>query len=150
MAETDVAVVGLRALVRDLTKAADDRAGPLLAFLQAAGREAAAPVALAARSALPHDSGTLSGDVRVTGGRTGAAVRMGRIKVPYAGWVDFGGTRHRPHVSTRDFVKTGRYLFPSARGLSEQSARIYAAALDRGFAAMGWTNTTGDGNAVHD
>jgi len=35
--------------------------------------------------------------------------------VPYAGWIEFGGTITGPKATnTRPFVKQGRYLFPSA------------------------------------
>lgn len=145
-----VDVVGLKALARDLAKMSDPRAGALIAYLQAAGREAAEPVAVTVRSTLPNDSGTLSKDVRVTASRTGAAVRMGRKKVPYAGWVEFGGRRHRPHESVRPFVSTGRYLFPAARVLATTSARIYEEAVTRGLDAFRWTNQTGNPADVHD
>jgi bacteriophage HK97-gp10 putative tail-component len=150
MPEPTVAVVGLKALARDLSKASDERAGALLRYLKDAGREAAQPVASAARSAVPNDKGRLQGDIRVTATRTGAAVRMGRKTVPYAGWVEFGGTRRRPHVSRRDFVQTGRYLFPAARRLSETTATLYEHKIQEAFDHFPWTNATTTAEAVHD
>ena len=122
-----VDVVGLKALARDVNKLTDDQKGPLLKAMQSAGKTAAEPVAAATRSALPRsdrktDAGRLRGSVRTSGTRTGASVRMGSKAVPWAGWVEFGGTRHRPFPSHRDYVKDGRYLFPAARGLAERSA----------------------------
>jgi len=145
-----VGVVGLKALQRDLNRLADPRAGGMSRALQAAGRAAAEPVAAAARSALPHDSGRLAGDVRVTAARTGAAVRMGRKTVPYAAWVEFGGRRHRPHDTARPFVRTGRYLFPAARQLAATSARAYAEAVEVALGRARWTNQTADARSVHD
>ena len=145
-AAPQVAVVGLRALNRDLNRIVDDR-GPLNKAMADAGRRAAQPVADAARAALPHVSGRLAGDVRVTASRSGAAVRMGRKSLPYAGWVEFGGKRHRPHESQRPFIKTGRYLFPAARQLAATSAQLYAEATTEVFARYPWTNT---GDQPHD
>ena len=99
-----------------------------------------------------HD-GQLGGDIRVSATRTGAAVRMGRASIPYAGWVEFGGRRKSPHNSTRPFVKTGRYLFPAANdlGVGPLAAAAYSDAIARIFASSGvWTNTTNDGGSVHD
>ena len=93
--------------------------------------------------------GALSGDVRTSGTKTGASVRVGRKTIPYAGWVDFGGTR--PDSSSRDYVPAGRYLFPAAQALASKSAETYGQALERLFDDPSiWTNTTTDGSAVHD
>lgn len=152
-----VAIVGIKALTRDINKLADDQKGPLFKAIQQAGKTAAEPVAAAARSALPHSErpetashkpGRLAGTVRTAGTRTGASVRMGTKAVPWAGWVEFGGTRHRPFESSREFVKDGRYLFPAARGLAERSEQLYSNALENVFASSGvWTNP---GDNVHD
>jgi|SRR5215471_6557227 len=156
MAKAQVGVVGLRALQRDLQKMADPRAGALSEALKEAGRRAALPVADAARAAVPHNTGrasgelTLEGDIRVSPTRTGAAIRVGRKKVNWAGWIEFGGTRHRPHDSTRPFTPGGTFLYPAARQLRVTAARLYqteiAAALDR----YRWSNETTDGRSVHD
>jgi hypothetical protein len=144
-----VAVVGLRALNRDLGRIVADR-GPLNKAMAAAGRAAAEPVAAMARSALPHASGRLAGDVRVTASRSGAAVRMGRKTLPYAGWVEFGGTRRKPHDSARLFVRAGRYLFPAAAQLAPVAARLYSDATTAAFANYRWTNRGDNPGGVHD
>jgi hypothetical protein len=73
---------------------------------------------------------------------------MGSKAVPWAGWVEFGGTRHKPFTSSRPFVKDGRYMFPAARGLAERSEQLYSDAIERVFASSGvWTNP---GDEVHD
>ncbi len=150
-AAAEVGVIGMRALRRDINKLADDESSALYRAIKAAGKAAVEPVAARARAAFPNDSGTLSGDVRTSGTKTGGTVRVGRVKVPYAGWVEFGGTRHTPHESTRAFVPTGRYLFPSAEGMAPRAAELYAQALSRIFADPSvWTNTTDNGAQVHD
>lgn len=149
-----VGVIGIKALSKDINQLTDDVRSPLFKAIQAAGRVAAEPVAAATRSDLPRsdrhtpDDGMLAGTVRTSGTRTGAAVRMGSRQVPWAGWVEFGGTRHQPFRSSRDYVKDGRYMFPAARGLAERSASLYSDALERVFASSGvWTNP---GDQVHD
>lgn len=139
-----VALVGMRALRRDVSRFTD-MAGPLARALTQAGHTAAEPVAAAVRESVPRDSGRLAGDVRVTGGKTGAAVRMGRASVPYAGPVDFGGW-----PEGRDYEAGGRFLFPAAVSLAETSATLYAQGTQRALDAFGWTNETSQGEAVHD
>ena len=144
-----VAVVGLRALNRDIQKLAADR-GPLNKLMSQAGRVAADPVAAATRSTLPQVSGRLANDVRVTATRTGAGVRMGRASIRYAGWVEFGGHRKTPHPSFRPYDPRGRYLFPAALRLASTTANLYSKAVQDGFANYPWTNTGSDGSTVHD
>jgi hypothetical protein len=148
MPEPVVAVVGMAALRRDINRLATDESSVVYRELKAAGTAAAEPVAARARSMLPHDTGTLAGDVRVSASRTGATVRMGRQKVPYAGWVEFGGSR--PDGSTRSYVADGRYLFPAARTEAARAGELYSAGLQRAFDNAPWTNTTDDGSQVHD
>jgi hypothetical protein len=134
-----VGVVGLKAFTRDWAKLTSDT-GPLYKALAAAGRKAADPVAAATRATLPQDTGRLAGDVRASGTRSGAAVRMGRSSIRYAGWVEFGGTRKVPHRSTRDYNPRGRYLFPAAVSLASMSADLYSAATGQLLAHFQWTN----------
>ena len=141
-----VAIVGLKALLRDVKKLTANN-GDLNQALSAAGRHAVEPIASQARSALPQDSGRLAGDVRVTASRSGAAVRMGRSNLRYAGWVEFGGTRRVPHVSTRDYDPRGRYLFPAAIQLAAIAAERYSVATQAALDNFDWTNT---GSSPHD
>ena len=139
-----VAVVGMKALRRDVTKLSAD-AGPLNKALSDAGRIAAQPVAAAVRESVPRASGTLAGDVRVLASRTGASVRMGRGPVPYAGPVDFGGW-----PEGRDYIAGGRYMFPAAESLAETAATDYANGAQRALDAFAWTNETNNAEQVHD
>jgi hypothetical protein len=138
-----VQVVGMKALSRDLGKMTGPN-GPLLKGLQQAGRQAAEPVAAATRAGLPQNTGRLAGDVRVSATRSGAAVRMGRPSIRYAGWVEFGGTRKVPHTSTRQYQALGRYMFPRARELAGTVAARYSAATAKVLESYGWTNQGSD------
>ncbi len=146
--QPEVAIVGLKALLRDVKKMSGSN-GALNKALSAAGRHAVEPVAAMARGALPQDTGRLAGDVRVTATRSGAAVRMGRSNLRYAGWVEFGGTRRAPHVSTRDYNPRGRYLFPAAVQLASVAAQRYSDATQAALDNFAWTNS-GTGTSVRD
>lgn len=155
MAQPVVAVVGLRALMRDIQKMTDDR-GPLNKAMTQAGVTAADPVAAATRSAMAGDTTEarkpphLTGNIRVGRSRSGASVRMGSASVRWAGWVEFGGNRRAPHLSSRPYDPKGRYLFPSAVQLASRSARLYSEAVTEVFANYSWTNHSLDPGGVHD
>jgi hypothetical protein len=141
-----VGVVGMKALLRDVKKLTANN-GDLYKALSAAGKAAVEPVAAVARGALPQVSGRLAGDVRTTGTRSGAAVRMGRSSLRYAGWVEFGGNRRVPHPSSRPYDPRGRYLFPAAVQLSSKVAGLYAAGTQAALDRYHWTN---EGGTPHD
>ena len=141
VAQPVVSVVGMKALRRDMDRLGADT-GPLYRALAAAGKAAAEPVAAATRETLPRDRGGLVGTVRTSGTKTGAAVRVGTKATPYVGPVDFGGW-----PGTREYIPTGRYLFPAAQGLAEVAATSYAAGTQRALDAFNWSNTS---EAVHD
>lgn len=134
----------MRALRRDVTRLTGD-AGPLNRALSDAGRQAAEPIAERVRSTLPTDTGTLAGDVRVTASRTGAAVRVGRASIPYAGAVDFGG-----YPEGRPYQGSGRYLFPAAGDLASTAAELYADGTQKAIDAFAWSNMTTNPEGVHD
>jgi hypothetical protein len=136
-----VAVIGMRALARDLSKLTSDR-GALNKALQAAAKSAVEPVAAATRSTLPQVTGRLAGTVRIGATKAGASIRMGTSARRYAGWVEFGGTRRVPFVNTRKdgYLSQGRYLFPLAHDLAGEAAAIYSVATEKAIANFPWTN----------
>ena len=144
-APPQVGIVGVKALVRDLKRIGDPQTGALLKDMREAGRAAITPVANEARSRVPQLTGGLAGSVRVSATRTGASVRMGSKKVLYAGPVEFGG-----YPAGREFVATGRYLFPAARDLAPAAARDYEAAINATFARYPWTNGGNQPEGIHD
>ena len=150
MAAPAVAIVGMAALRRDIKRLTDDQQSALYAGIKAAGKSAAEPVAALTRASLPMGgTGTLAGDVRTSGTKTGAAVRMGRASIAYAGWVEFGG--NRPDGSSREYRPGGRYLFPAAKSLAMTSGDLYSRAIGEVLnSERVWTNTTSEGEQVHD
>jgi bacteriophage HK97-gp10 putative tail-component len=150
MAQTPtVAVVGMKAFMRDVVKMSGPQ-GELTKAMVAAARSAAEPVAAVTRSSLPQTTGRLAGDVRVTASRSGAGVRMGRSSLRYAGWVEFGGTRRAPHESVREYDSRGRYLFPAALSMAPQAAQRFETAATKALEAYRWTNESTDPGGVRD
>jgi hypothetical protein len=158
--DVEVGIIGLRALRADIARMSEEYRGPLVNALKAAGREVCDPIANRARENLPmsdrqadktHRPGALLGSVRVYATKTGAGVRMGNKANSEAGWIEFGGTRKRPHESHRDFMSRGRYLYPAAYEMAPQAAGRYEAALNQAFDATGlWTNETSNPDQVKD
>ena len=144
-----VAVVGMRALMRDVTAMSGPRGALTLALVNAA-RQAAEPLAAVTRSSLPQVSGRLAGDVRVSASRSGANVRMGRASIRYAGWVEFGGHRRAPHESSRDYSPRGRYLFPPAVTMAPRAAADFERATTTLLNAYHWQNEGTDPGGVRD
>ena len=57
---------------------------------------------------VPRVTGRLAASVTSDPASHGARVSIGNAGTPYAGWIEFGGTRGRPYISE------GRYLYPTA------------------------------------
>jgi len=120
---------GTRALAEDLDALART------AFLGVA-QEAAGDVEMV----VPRDSGALAASVTAAlksarSKKEGARVSMGK-GLPYAGWIEFGGSRGRPRIPS------GRYLYPTALGVVPQ---LEAAGDDAGRKAIGrmrWARPT--------
>jgi phage gpG-like protein len=60
------------------------------------------------RGVVPRVTGRLAASVTAEPYSGGALAGIGDTSTPYAGWVEFGGTRGRP------YVPQGRYLYPIA------------------------------------
>lgn len=151
-------IVGIKALMKDVDKLCKDERSALFAAMKRAGYAAVSPIVTRTRGELPHSErrssrthrpGALAASARATGYRSGAAARMGSTKVPYAGWVEFGGSR--PDGSRRPFVQQGRYLFPSALNQAGHAAELYSKAINEVFGRTAvWTNAKDTPEAVHD
>ena len=105
MAKSPVRIRGERELIAAslrLGKRLEVKAGE--SFLDVAhqvGNKAAAKV--------PHRSGLMASSIWARKTRRGAKVGISKRQVPYAGWIEFGGTRGRAYVAQ------GRYLMPTAK-----------------------------------
>lgn len=114
MAKRPVAIHGQRELVsgslRLGRKIGDRAAEGFLDVAHSASNTAAAK--------MPHRSGRMASAVWARKTKRGAKVGISKRQVPYAGWIEFGGSRGRPYVAQ------GRYLYPTAKaaaGLLERA-----------------------------
>lgn len=80
---------------------------------------AATAVVADAKAKVPRRSGALAGTIQARSTSTEGRVTMGSEKVPYAGFIEFGGHvgKGRKGKGTgsvsRPFIRTGRYLYPA-------------------------------------
>jgi phage gpG-like protein len=114
---------GTKTLAAQIQTDADDRFA----------REAAA-VAIVVAGAVPYVSGRLSRSATSRAGNP-SVVALGN-GVPYAGWIEFGGSRGRP------FVPNGRYLYPSAVARTDEVVRAGEAAAETKSKGMTWPKPT--------
>lgn len=98
--------------------------------------ESAALVAEGARRRAPVKSGALRNSIRVASTTTMAQIREGGGGVPYAGFIDYGGTVGRARYTTaykfrkrtgqarvrapRVFIPTGRIMYPAFLAVEAQ------------------------------
>ena len=130
-----IKIEGLREL-RAAMRQADTKAGSALRI----GLNTVADVVAAeARQQVPRRSGRLADSIRARSTQLVAQVVMGTARVPYAGFIEFGGTAGRHHSVHRPFLPGGRYLWPA---VTAQRAGITAAmteVLDRVHDEIGLT-----------
>lgn len=88
-------------------------------------------VASMVRSRQPHRSGALAASVDAAPGEKGASLSLGG-SLPYAGWIEFGGTRGRPYVAT------GRTLFPTAEAAAPMFGRAGETVARNEIRRMHW------------
>jgi hypothetical protein len=88
-------------------------------------------VASMVRSRQPHRTGALAATVDAGPGEKGASVSLGG-SLPYAGWIEFGGTRGRPYIAT------GRTLFPTAEAAAPMFGRAGETVARNEIRSMHW------------
>jgi len=81
--------------------------------LRVALNKAADLVAASASPNIPHRSGRARASMRAQSSQQEAKVLGGSKKVPYYGWLDFGGRIGRDKSVARPFYKRGRYIYPA-------------------------------------
>lgn len=96
-------------------------------------RDVADPVAGQVQTRVPVKSGAWRKAIRGGATQSAAYIQWGRAKVPYAGWLEFGGKRRggRNSVAYRNRVSTGRYVWPTVRSNEDRAAEATLQAMDR-------------------
>ena len=116
---------GMVLLAGQLDKGADDQLDEI------ARRRADAVVLI-----VPRVTGRLAGSVTVDRTSSGANVSIGNEGTPYAGWIEFGGTRGRPYISE------GRYLYPVALADQGQVDRDLTTTTSQEIKGFRWPRPT--------
>lgn len=70
-------------------------------------------VASGAARRVPSRSGRARASLRAQSSQREAKVVGGSKKVPYYGWLDFGGRIGRKQGNRRPFLQAGRYVYPT-------------------------------------
>jgi hypothetical protein len=143
MPGAEINVTGLRELRSALRKI--DKG--LLAELRDEMKDAVDVVAQDVRAHIPTNTGRAAASVRATAGGNTFYIKAGGARVPYYGWLDFGGRLPDKRVSgkramdggslmhpvkhvrgaNRPKIREGRYLYPAIR---RQTPKIIDAAGD--------------------
>jgi hypothetical protein len=144
--------------MKDVNQLCYDERSALYAAMKKAGYAAVSPIVTHTRPELPvssrpaarwHKPGLLAGTLRASAYKSGAAARMGSSKVPWAGWVEFGGSR--PDGSSRQYIQGGRYFFPNAVAQAPTAVVQYTQAINELFGRTAiWTNSQASSGSVHD
>lgn len=85
--------------------------------LRQAAKQASQVVADEAERRVPVRSGRLRQSIRAAATTRGGVVKAGGARVPYAGWIEYGGTikfKSRQGGIHRPRLKRGRYIRPAA------------------------------------
>lgn len=109
-----------------------DQVGPAVAKAAGPfGDKAAARVA----GRVPVLTGALAGSASSTVSDEGLELELGS-GVPYAGWIEFGGSHGRPYVAE------GRYLYPTALELEEEWTTTAAEAAEDTVGRFSWSTAS--------
>jgi phage gpG-like protein len=115
MNESRVEIIGLERATSDMVRWAEE----LAPAVDKAGEPFGERVAAEVRGRVPHRTGALAGSVDLSVDATGLVLGLG-AGLPYAGWIEFGGSRGRP------YVPQGRYLYPTMLAAQDEWNTIAA------------------------
>lgn len=80
-----------------------------------------------------RSKGTAAASIRVLANSRGVSIVGGKAKVPYFGWLDFGGdlkpSGGRKNMQKRKFIKSGRALYPAINEYRPYIARAAEQAM---------------------
>lgn len=130
-ADLTVQVIGADAALTDMGRWAGELAG----VVDKRAEPRVSTVADTVRARVPHLTGQLAGSVTVDDTGDGVAVAIGD-GVPYAGWIEYGGTRGRPYMSS------GRYLWPTATDAADDFYDLAADAAADSVGDFRWSTPT--------
>ena len=136
-----VRVEGMRELRRALRTAQDTDA---LRELREGLRDAAAVVVRDAKGRVPSRSGRARDSIRATAGGNSAYVKIGKARVPYAAWLDFGSRTPNsgnprsvgPWAGSGAGPRGGRFIYPAIEAKDREIADLVGEALERALSRL--------------
>ena len=131
MPDESVQFVGADTAGRDIRRWADEL-GPAVVNK---ANSLADTVRSQVQAEVPVVTGTLAASVTVIEDTQGIGVSIGD-GVPYAGWIEFGGSRGR------DLVPEGRYLYPTALAAEPDYLSLAADVADDTARRFPWSTPT--------
>lgn len=125
MVADPIRIEGLREFIRAVKSADAD----LPKAVRLAGNAAADIVVNVAKPRVPRRSGRAAGSIRARSTQSEARIAAGGARVPYFGFLDFGGRVGRKHATSRPFLKRGRYIWAAYADNIPQVQEAMAEAL---------------------
>ena len=101
--------------------------GELPKLLRLAMNKAAGVVVDYGQAKIPKRTGRAAATIKARSTRTAVRVVEGGPRAPYVPWLDFGGRTGRRKATVREFITSGRYLYPA---LTDKRAEIERALED--------------------
>jgi hypothetical protein len=99
--------------LRDFQAALKQLDGESQKALRVVLNDAAAAVVGGASRRVPRKTGRAAASYRAQSSQREARVIAGGRKVPYVGWLEFGGRIGRDKATRRPWVQGGRYMYPA-------------------------------------
>lgn len=99
--------------LREFQRALKQMDGESQKQLRVVLNRAAETVASGASRRVPRRTGRAAASLRAMSSQREARVMGGSKKVPYYGWLDFGGRIGRDKSQRRPFITGGRYMYPT-------------------------------------
>lgn len=113
--------------LKQFTKALKDIDRELPKTMRIANNAVASIVVEAAAPRVPVRSGKARRSIKARSTRNEARVSAGGKRVPYYGWLDFGGSTGIRRTVRRPFRQDGRYIYPA---FSDNRARVQEAMVN--------------------
>lgn len=115
--------------LREFQRALKDIDGESQKLLRVELNRIADVVVQGASRRVPRRTGRAAASYRAQSGQREAKIIGGSKKVPYVGWLEFGGRIGRSDSQRRPFVQSGRYLWPTVAANRQSLEKALQAAL---------------------
>jgi len=74
----------------------------------------------ATKPKVPSRTGAARGSLKAASSQSESRISAGGRRAPYYPWLDFGGATGRKKATKRDFLKSGRYIFPTVAAMQDE------------------------------